>query len=133
MSAGTATLACCRTVDIISNSATVVKGKTRDILPCLWAMYDFSRLSFLALPPLILSIIPSIAQQTSVARILIYSATREFRHDSIPTAIQAIKANQSAINAVFDNTEDQTQFNDQILAQYDALVFLDNTGEGDSP
>jgi type 1 glutamine amidotransferase len=40
-----------------------------------------------------------------------------------------MQANQSAINARFDNTEDQTQFNDQVLAQYDALLFLDNTGE----
>ena len=39
-----------------------------------------------------------------------------------------MKMNQSAINAEFDNTEDQTQFNDQVLAGYDALVFLDNTG-----
>jgi hypothetical protein len=95
-------------------------------------MYDISRLSFLVFPPLLLSI-TSFAQQTSVARILIYSATRDFRHDSIPTAMQAMKANQSAINAEFDNTEDPTQFNDQVLAEYDALLFLDNTGEGGIP
>ena len=41
-----------------------------------------------------------------------------------------MKTNQSAIRAQFDNTEDQAQFNDQVLAQYDALLFLDNTGEG---
>jgi hypothetical protein len=74
---------------------------------------------------------PSVAEQTSVARVLIYSATRDFRHDSIPTAIQAMRANQYLIYAEFDNTEDQTQFNDQVLAGYDALVFLDNTGEGE--
>jgi len=83
-----------------------------------------------ALLPSLLSIIPAISQQISTARILIYSATRDFRHDSIPTAIQAMKTNQSAIRAQFDNTEDQAQFNDQVLAQYDALLFLDNTGEG---
>jgi hypothetical protein len=91
-------------------------------------MYGFLRLALLVLFHPLLSILPSVAQQSSVARILIYSATRDFRHDSIPIAIQAMKANQSAINAEFDNTEDQTQFNDQILAGYDALVFLDNTG-----
>jgi len=92
-------------------------------------MYGISWRKLIAILPPLLSIIPSIAQQTSFARILIYSATRDFRHDSIPTAIQAMRTNQSAINAQFDNTEDQTQFNDQVLAQYDALVFLDNTGE----
>lgn len=75
-------------------------------------------------------LIVSILQQTAVPRILIYSATRDFRHDSIPTAIQAMRNSQSSINAEFDNTEDQTQFNDQVLVEYDLLVFLDNTGEG---
>jgi hypothetical protein len=64
------------------------------------------------------------------AHILIYSATLDFRHDSIPTAIQALKAGGSSINVQFDNTEDMTRFSDQGLAGYDALLFLDNTGEG---
>lgn len=85
---------------------------------------------WLALLSLLLAAAPSLAQQSSGARILIYSATQGFRHDSIPTAIQAMKANQSSINAVFENTEDQTQFTDEILSRYDALLFLDTTGEG---
>src|ERR1700734_1611922 len=94
-------------------------------------MYNSPRKLLALLPPL-LSIIPAVSLGISTARILIYSATRDYRHDSIPTAIQAMQANQSAINARLDNTEDQTQFNDQVLAQYDALLFLDNTGEGRS-
>lgn len=39
-------------------------------------------------------------------------------------------ANQSSINVIFENTEDQTQFTDEVLSGYDALLFLDNTGEG---
>ncbi|KIY51807.1 hypothetical protein FISHEDRAFT_64107 [Fistulina hepatica ATCC 64428] len=54
----------------------------------------------------------------SSARVLIYSATVDFRHDSIPTAIQALK-----IEAPLD------QVNDNTLARYDALLFLMNTGE----
>jgi hypothetical protein len=71
------------------------------------------------------------AQSSVPARILIYSATADYRHDSIPTAIQALKAQGPSINVVFDNSEDQSIFNDQGLAVYDALLFLDNTGEGD--
>jgi hypothetical protein len=67
------------------------------------------------------------------ARILIYSATADYRHDSIPTAIQALKDKASSINVVFDNSEDKTLFTDQGLAVYDALLFLDNTGEGSVP
>ena len=70
------------------------------------------------------------AAQLSVARILIYSATRDFRHDSIPTAVDALVKQGPAANITFDHTEDQTWFNDDTLAQYDAVLFLSNTGEG---
>ncbi|KAL4264757.1 Class I glutamine amidotransferase-like protein [Pleurotus pulmonarius] len=62
-------------------------------------------------------------------RILIYSATRAFRHDSIPTAIEALQNASNAINVRFDSTEDQALFNDQNLARYDAILFLSTTGE----
>ncbi|KII89758.1 hypothetical protein PLICRDRAFT_108461 [Plicaturopsis crispa FD-325 SS-3] len=76
--------------------------------------------------------VPAAAESTKpVARVLIYSATApgEFRHDSIPTAIQALNAKGPSLNVQFDNTEDKTRFNDEGLAVYDALLFLDNTGE----
>ena len=65
------------------------------------------------------------------SRALIYSATADFRHDSIPTAIQAMETQGPNYNIQFDQTEDMTWFTDDTLAQYDALVFLDNTGEGE--
>jgi len=72
-----------------------------------------------------------LAQPPSLpARILVYSATRGYRHDSIPTAIAALKAKGPSINVLFDNTEDETQFTDSVLGGYDALLFLDTTGEG---
>ncbi|KAI0775011.1 class I glutamine amidotransferase-like protein [Trametes elegans] len=69
------------------------------------------------------------AQQSSVARILIYSATRDFRHDSIPTAVDALVAQGPAGSIAFDHTEDEGWFTDERLQQYDALLFLSNTGE----
>lgn len=78
-----------------------------------------------------LSTMSETAAQSSVARILIYSATRDFRHDSIPTAVDALVAQGPAANITFDHTEDQTWFTDDRLQQYDALVFLSNTGEGE--
>ncbi|KAJ8692838.1 hypothetical protein PTI98_010112 [Pleurotus ostreatus] len=62
-------------------------------------------------------------------RILIYSATRGFRHDSIPTAIEALQNASNTINLRFDSTEDQALFNEQNLARYDAILFLSTTGE----
>ncbi|PIL29844.1 hypothetical protein GSI_08051 [Ganoderma sinense ZZ0214-1] len=87
-----------------------------------------SKLSLL-LSSLLLSAHPSLAQQTNVARILIYSATADFRHDSIPTAVDALMKLGPHSNIAFDHTEDKTWFNDDTLAQYDALLFLSNTGE----
>ena len=69
-------------------------------------------------------------QITGTARALIYSATADFRHDSIPTAIQAMMTKGPAYNISLDNTEDQTWFTDDKLSEYDAIVFLDNTGQG---
>ncbi|KAI9066076.1 class I glutamine amidotransferase-like protein [Trametes sanguinea] len=67
--------------------------------------------------------------QPNVARVLIYSATRDFRHDSIPTAVDALVSHGSAANITFDHTEDETWFTDDRLQQYDGIVFLSNTGE----
>ncbi|KAG8686530.1 hypothetical protein FRC08_012470, partial [Ceratobasidium sp. 394] len=62
-------------------------------------------------------------------RILIYSATAGYRHESIPTAIAALKQLGQKNNITFDATEDQSQFTDDNLANYDALLFLSNTDE----
>ena len=80
-------------------------------------------LSALFVPP------PALAQ-SPLARGLIYSATADFRHDSIPTARDALIARGQSINLQFDATEDPTRFTDAGLASYDLLAFLMNTGEG---
>ena len=70
------------------------------------------------------------AQQTT-ARVLIYTATRGYRHDSIPASIEALKARASKINVEYDATEDQEWFTDDRLKQYDAVLFLNNSGDGE--
>ena len=82
----------------------------------------------------VLSVMPLEASALpNVARVLIYSATRDFRHDSIPTAVDALVSHGPAANISFDHTEDQTWFTDDRLQQYDAILFLSNTGEGKNP
>ncbi len=68
--------------------------------------------------------------QSVPARGLIYSATADYRHDSIPVARDALIAHGQSINVQFDATEDKTRFTDAGLASYDVLIFLMNTGEG---
>ncbi|KAJ6570190.1 ThuA-like domain-containing protein [Mycena vulgaris] len=55
------------------------------------------------------------------ARVLVYTATKGFRHDSIPTAIEALNKQAKLVNV--------TQFTNQNLARYDAIMFLSTTGE----
>ncbi|KAK1234917.1 hypothetical protein PQX77_001879 [Marasmius sp. AFHP31] len=77
-----------------------------------------------------------LAQDSStkpVSSVLIYSATAGFRHDSIPTAIQALKAKGPSVSIQFTATEDENHFTDDNLALYNAIVFLSTTGEVLSP
>lgn len=62
-------------------------------------------------------------------RILIYSATAGYRHDSIPTAISALQKLGAQHNIAFDHTEDRSKFEDGFLSQFDALLFLSNSEE----
>lgn len=73
----------------------------------------------------------SLAQQIDTARILLYTATADFRHDSIPTAIEALRNQSGQFNVQFDATEDKTKFTDDNLEMYDAIMFVSTTGEGE--
>jgi len=69
----------------------------------------------------------------SAATVLIYSATQGFRHDSIPTAVDALKSRSAGYNITFEDTEDLTWFREDRLGRYDAIVFLSTTGESEPP
>ena len=62
-------------------------------------------------------------------KVLIYSATAGFRHDSITNGIITIQALGLTNNFTADATEDSNQFTDAILAQYKAVIFLNTTGD----
>ena len=62
-------------------------------------------------------------------RVLLYSRTAGFRHASIPTAIAALTALQSAGDFVVETTEDPAQFSPANLARFQVVVFLLTTGD----
>ncbi|KAF8699611.1 Trehalose utilization, partial [Rhizoctonia solani] len=66
---------------------------------------------------------------TTIPRLLIYTATEGYRHESIETATAALFQLGQQHNLKFDHTEDRTLFNDKNLAKYDAVVFLNNNDE----
>ncbi len=60
-------------------------------------------------------------------KILIFSKTNGYRHESIEAGIAAIKKLGETNNFTADATEDSTDINDQKLSGYQAIVFLSTT------
>ena len=61
--------------------------------------------------------------------VLVFSKTAEFRHDSIDEGVAAIQALGTAHDFSVTHTEDAAAFTDANLAQYEAVVFLNTTGD----
>jgi type 1 glutamine amidotransferase len=62
-------------------------------------------------------------------RVLVFSKTAGFRHDSIPAGIQAIRSLGQANGFSVAATEDAATFRAKRLRSYDAVVFLNTTGD----
>ncbi|MDA0638777.1 ThuA domain-containing protein, partial [Nonomuraea sp. MCN248] len=62
-------------------------------------------------------------------KVLVFSKTTGFRHDSIPEGIAAVRNLGQENNFAVDTTEDSALFTDQNLAQYQAVVFMSTTGD----
>jgi len=63
------------------------------------------------------------------ASLLVFSRTAEYRHDSIPTAIEALTKLASERGWKLSATEDASKFTDAGLADYNVVVFLSTTGD----
>ena len=60
---------------------------------------------------------------------LVFSKTTGFRHQSIPDGIAALRGIGAELGMTVDATEDAGRFADAELARYQAVVFLQTTGE----
>jgi type 1 glutamine amidotransferase len=73
---------------------------------------------------------PAPGQGTDPATtVLVFSRTDGYRHDSIPAAIDAVRAIGLAAGWTTDSTEDPCVFNDTRLDGYGAIVFLLTAGD----
>lgn len=72
---------------------------------------------------------PAQAEELQGARILVMSKTVGYRHASIPAGQAALLeiAREQGLTLTF--TEDAAQFDDETLRHYDAVVFLNTTGD----
>ena len=76
-----------------------------------------------------LAMVPHVAAAATLTRVLVFSKTAAFRHDSIPTGIAAIRDLGSQNGFAVDATEDASAFTTSNLAQYQAVVWLSTTGD----
>ncbi|ODN92146.1 glycosyl-hydrolase [Cryptococcus wingfieldii CBS 7118] len=82
------------------------------------------------LPALIsLSLLPAIYAQQSIPRVLVYTATAGFRHDSIPTAIEVLGDNADKYGVQFVFSEDKGQFTNDTLSGFDGVMFVSNSDD----
>ncbi|MFD6529397.1 ThuA domain-containing protein [Streptomyces sp. NPDC060184] len=72
---------------------------------------------------------PSAAHPAGTKRVLVFSKTAGFRHDSIPEGIAAVRELAAQGGFAVDATEDSTAFTAKNLRRYDAVVFLSTTGD----
>ncbi|MEJ2003908.1 MAG: ThuA domain-containing protein [Cyclobacteriaceae bacterium] len=62
-------------------------------------------------------------------RVLVFSKTAGFRHESIGAGIEAMKKLGQKHGFEVDTTEDSEQFNEENLRNYKVVVFLNTTGD----
>lgn len=77
------------------------------------------------------ALLPASSAQAADAAydVLVFSKTAGFRHDSIPQGIQAVRDLGAANNFTVTATEDANAFTTANLGQYEAVVFLNTTGD----
>ena len=72
---------------------------------------------------------PKDKQEDGPFKVLVFSKTQGFRHDSIDAGIAAVKKMGEANGFGVDATEDATRFTAEVLAQYKVVMFLNTTGD----
>ncbi|MBJ6359767.1 ThuA domain-containing protein [Paenibacillus sp. GCM10012307] len=72
---------------------------------------------------------PAPASAHDLYKVLVFSKTEAFRHDSIPAGIAAIRQLGAEYHFSVDTSEDSAIFNQQSLSQYSAVIFLNTTGD----
>ncbi|MFK4106674.1 ThuA domain-containing protein [Streptomyces sp. NPDC019531] len=72
---------------------------------------------------------PAASHSADSERVLVFSKTAGFRHDSIPEGVAAVRELGASGGFTVDATEDAAAFTPRNLRRYDAVVFLSTTGD----
>ncbi|WWC91699.1 uncharacterized protein L201_006645 [Kwoniella dendrophila CBS 6074] len=68
-------------------------------------------------------------QAQSTPKVLVYTATAGYRHDSIPTAIEVLGQNAQKYGVEFQFSEDMSLFTNDTLSTFDGVMFVSNSDE----
>jgi len=71
----------------------------------------------------------TIKEVKAKSKLLVFTKTNGWRHKSIPIGVNAIKELAIANKWQVDTSEDSLVFNSERLKNYDALIFLNTTGD----
>lgn len=71
----------------------------------------------------------SAADAVPAQRVLVFSRTEQFRHDSIPTAVATLQALATGEGMLADHSEDADDVSPANLARYRVVVFASTTGD----
>ena len=82
---------------------------------------------------LVLPILAASVSAADKARVLIYSGSTGYRHDAIPTGVEALKSVATKLGYAVDATEDPEVFTAEKLAAYKAIVFVSTTTNPKNP
>lgn len=85
-------------------------------------------LSVLGILLVILAIVAYFMLKPAEVKVLVFSKTEGFRHESIEAGIEAIKKLGAENDFTVEVTEDATVFNESFLKDFMAVVFLNTTG-----
>ncbi|MBW3544734.1 MAG: ThuA domain-containing protein [Bacteroidetes bacterium] len=81
------------------------------------------------LPLLLIGLFSCKSEPQEPARVLVFSKTDGFRHTSIEAGKAALLALGQQHNVIVDTTEDASNFYEENLQQYSAIIFLNTTGD----
>jgi uncharacterized protein len=75
----------------------------------------------------------AVASAASKTRVLVYSGSTGYRHESIPAGVEAVKSIGAKLGYEVDATEDPEVFTAEKLKTYKAIVFVSTTTDPKKP
>lgn len=79
--------------------------------------------------PLAVLLTPQAVASPPVERVLVFTKTAGWRHDSIPVAMRTLQRLIAEQGMRADHTEDASRFNADTLSRYRVVVFANTTGD----